>query len=143
MLKIAQFIEKSGFLNFEIFSPYFSFWLKIFKIEKTTFLDELGNFKHFEPYFIFDPHDPPYDPPGAPKIHMHGLFSPWGVVTKSNKQPKTNKVFISPAEKNFFFGGVKFTFGGVGGSFFDHFLNFQSKSKSASLPGSGKVIGFV
>ena len=27
--------------------------LKIFKIEITTFLEELGNFKHFEPYFIF------------------------------------------------------------------------------------------
>ena len=25
----------------------------ILKIGKTTFLDELGNFKHFEPYFIF------------------------------------------------------------------------------------------
>ena len=34
-------------------------------------------------------------------------------------------------------------FGGVGGSFFDQFSNFQSKSKSASLSGSGKVIGFV
>ena len=44
---------------------------KNFKIEKTTFLDELGNFKHFEPYFIFDPHDPPMTPTltplGAPK----------------------------------------------------------------------------
>ena len=46
-------------------------------------------------------------------------------------------------EKKFFFGGVKFTFGGVGGAFFDHFSNFQLKSKSASLSGSGKVIGFV
>ena len=61
----------------------------------------------------------------------------------SNKQPKTNKVFVSHMQKNFFLGGVKFTNGGVGGVFFDHFSNFQSKSKSASLPGSGKVIGFV
>ena len=34
-------------------------------------------------------------------------------------------------------------FGGIGGSFFDQFSNFQSKSKSASLSGSGDVIGFV
>ena len=62
MLKIAQFFEKSCFPNFQIFSPYLTFGnfskyfankVKNFKIEKTTFLDELGNFKHFEPYFIF------------------------------------------------------------------------------------------
>ena len=35
---------------------------KNFKIEKTTFLDELGNFKHFEPYFIFWPHLIPLTP---------------------------------------------------------------------------------
>ena len=89
------------------------------------------------------PYDPHFDPPGGPKIQMRRLFSPWGVVTKSNEQPQPNKVSVSRAQKNFFFGGVKFTFGGVGGAFFDHFSNFQLKSKSASLPGSGKVIGFV
>ena len=37
----------------EYFLSILHFGWKIFKLEKTTFLDELGNFKHFEPYFIF------------------------------------------------------------------------------------------
>ena len=91
--------------NIENFSKYFSFWGENFKIEKTTFLDELGNFKHFEPYFIFDPHDPHFDPPGAPKIQIYRLFSPWGVVTKYNEQPQPNKVSVSHAQKNFLLWG--------------------------------------
>ena len=40
-------------------------------------------------------------------------------------------------------GGLNSRLGGVGGLFSDQFSNFQSKSKSASLSGSGKIIGFV
>ena len=57
--------------------------------------------------------------------------------------PRPIMINVSHAQKKFYFLGVKFTFGGVGGSFFEKKIHFQSKSKSASLPGSGKVIGFV
>ena len=52
--KVVFSILKISVQN-ENFSKYFSFWVKIFKIEITTFLDELGNFKHFEPKKIFGP----------------------------------------------------------------------------------------
>ena len=42
-----------GVFGIENFLSILHFGWKIFKLEKTTFLDELGNFKHFEPYFIF------------------------------------------------------------------------------------------
>ena len=57
--------------------------------------------------------------------------------------PSPIRFLYHTRKKISYFGGVKFTFGGVGGAFFGGKLNFQSKSKSASLCGSGKVIGFV
>ena len=75
------------------FLSVFHFGWKFFDLEKTTFLDELGNFKHFEPYLFFWPPWPPFDPPlGGPKTKMFRIFSTWGVVTKSNKEP-SSKIF--------------------------------------------------
>ena len=129
--------------NVENFLSILHLSLKFFKIEITTFLEELGNFKHFEPYFIFDPHDPPLNPPGGPKTQTYGHFSAWGIVARSNEEPKIPRTQKSLVPNFFPLKGVKFMVGGVGGSFFDQFPYFQSKSKSASLPGSDKVIGLV
>ena len=64
ILKISgqneKYLEK--FPNVKIFLSILQISWKNFKIEKITFLDELGNFKHFEPYFIFYPHMTPLGP---------------------------------------------------------------------------------
>ena len=92
---------------------------------------------------FFAPLTPLLPPSGGLKNKDNRLFSTQGIVTKSKEGLKCKKVLKSCAEKNFPHRRVKLTFRGVGGSLGGQFSKFWSKSKSPSLPGSGKVIGLA
>ena len=119
---------------------------KNLKIEKTTFLDELGNFKHFEPYFIFWPHltplTPIWTPLGAPfskdaPFSQHGMSSiPKWRVWPPKGFSKMLGNFFSP-------WGANWGSGGAMDPFFNRFSKYWLFLKSAGYFGSGGIIGFV
>ena len=108
-----------------------------------AFLDELGYFKHFEPYFIFWPPWPPLWPPLGAPFSQYTPFSQHGMLSFGPTKSLSSLKFHTTSWKVLLPLGAK---GGVRGAmdpFFNRFSKYWLFLKSAGPCGSGGIIGFV